>query len=94
MVNVNGAGGNETVTYDTTDGNYEPGATPEGVGISEIEFNFSMCGGTDTLAPAVSWSTRTTTLTTARTKATTSARTSNRSPARAATTRSTTAVRL
>jgi hypothetical protein len=49
MVNVNGTGGNETVTFDTSGGNFEPGATPEGTGISEIEFNVSLGSGTDTL---------------------------------------------
>ena len=48
-VNVNGTAGNETVTYDTSGGNFEPGATPEGTGISEIEFNLSLGAGSDTL---------------------------------------------
>jgi hypothetical protein len=48
-VNVNGAGGNETVTYATTGGNFEPGATAEGAGISEIELYVSLGGGTDSL---------------------------------------------
>ena len=48
-VEVTGAGGNESLTIDLTDGQFAPGMTPEGTGVSEIEFQISLGAGSDSL---------------------------------------------
>ena len=45
-IEVNGGALADTVTVT---GNYSPGLTPEAVGSSEIEFNFSLASGKDTV---------------------------------------------
>jgi Ca2+-binding RTX toxin-like protein len=44
---VHGAGGAETLVVDLSGGPFEPGATAEGSGVSEIEFSGNLAGGTD-----------------------------------------------
>jgi hypothetical protein len=48
-VNVNGTGAMRPSPSTRQAATSEPGATPEGTGISEIEFNVSLGAGTDTL---------------------------------------------
>ena len=49
-VNVTGAGGNESVTIDLSEGGLTPGATDEPGTTDEIEFAVALGAGTDTLA--------------------------------------------
>jgi Ca2+-binding RTX toxin-like protein len=48
-VNVNGTSGSESLTLDLSGGQFSPGFTPEGSGISEIEFQLDLGAGNDAL---------------------------------------------
>ena len=48
-VNVNGTGADQALTIDLLNGRFEPGLTPEGSGLSEIEMNVSLGAGTDSV---------------------------------------------
>jgi Ca2+-binding RTX toxin-like protein len=48
-VNVNGTSGSESLTLDLSGGQFSPGFTPEGSGISEIEFQLDLLAGNDGL---------------------------------------------
>jgi hypothetical protein len=48
-VNVNGTGAGQTLTIDLSNGRFEPGLTPEGTGISEIEMNVDLGAGADSV---------------------------------------------
>jgi hypothetical protein len=48
-VTVNGTGGGETVTIDESGGRFEPGASAEATGASEIEFSLNLGAGSDRL---------------------------------------------
>ena len=48
-INVNGSTGAETAVIDLSGGTFSPGATAEGTGTSEIEFNADLGSGSDTV---------------------------------------------
>jgi Ca2+-binding RTX toxin-like protein len=48
-VNVNGTSGSDSLTLDLSGGQFSPGFTPEGSGISEIEFQLDLRAGNDAL---------------------------------------------
>ncbi len=50
LVSVTGASGNESLTLDLSGGQFGPGATGEGTGTSEIEFDVDLGSGDDSLS--------------------------------------------